>query len=69
VPAAEPWLDPDIFFFDGFGGQRVYVSRAENLVIMRQGKPRPDWDDSALPNSVIKVLRAAKPQDTPEAVK
>jgi CubicO group peptidase (beta-lactamase class C family) len=63
VPAAEQWLDPEIFFFDGFGGQRVYVSRAENLVIMRQGKPRPDWDDSALPNAVIKVLRAAKPQE------
>jgi CubicO group peptidase (beta-lactamase class C family) len=60
VPATEPWLDPDIFFFDGFGGQRVYVSRAENLVIMRQGAPRIDWDDSALPNAVIKVLRAAK---------
>jgi CubicO group peptidase (beta-lactamase class C family) len=61
VPAAEEWVDPDIFFFDGFGGQRVYVSRAENLVIVRQGKARPDWDDSALPNAVIRVLRAAKP--------
>ena len=63
VPAAEEWIDPDIFFFDGFGGQRVYISRAENLVIVRQGKARIDWDDSSLPNAVIRVLRAAKPQE------
>jgi len=59
VPAAEPWADPGIFFFDGFGGQRVYVSRAYDLVIARLGKPRIDWDDSALPNAVIAALRAA----------
>lgn len=61
VPTAEEWEDPDIFFFDGFGGQRVYVSRANDLVIARLGKPRLDWDDSALPNAVIKALRAAQP--------
>lgn len=60
VPATEEWLDPDIFFFDGFGGQRVYVSRAEDLVITRLGKPRPDWDDSALPNAVISAIRATE---------
>jgi CubicO group peptidase (beta-lactamase class C family) len=66
VPAAQPWADPDIFFFDGFGGQRVYVSRAENLVIARQGPARLDWDDSELPNAVIAALRAAKPADLPK---
>ncbi|MDX2144512.1 MAG: serine hydrolase [Rhodospirillaceae bacterium] len=62
VPAAEPWADPEIFFFDGFGGQRVYVSRAHDLVIARLGKPRMDWDDSALPNAVIAALEKAKTQ-------
>jgi CubicO group peptidase (beta-lactamase class C family) len=60
VPAAEPWADPEIFFFDGFGGQRVYISRKHDLVVMRSGRARPDWDDTALPNAVIKALDAAQ---------
>jgi CubicO group peptidase (beta-lactamase class C family) len=61
VPSAEPWLDPDIFFFDGFGGQRVYISRKHDLVIARLGRARPDWDDTALPNAVIKAITATTP--------
>ncbi|MBL8643703.1 MAG: serine hydrolase, partial [Rhodospirillaceae bacterium] len=56
VPSAEPWLDPDMFFFDGFGGQRVYISRAHDLVIARLGRARIDWDDTALPNAVIRAM-------------
>lgn len=58
VPAAEPFLAEDMFFFDGFGGQRVYVSQSYNLVIVRTGPTRLDWDDSAVPNMVVKRLRA-----------
>jgi CubicO group peptidase (beta-lactamase class C family) len=58
--ASNAWLAPDIFFFDGYGGRRVYVSRAEDLVIVRFGKSRLDWDDSALPNAVIEALHKAK---------
>lgn len=60
APAAEPWLAEDTFYFDGWGGQRVYVSPAEDLVIVRTGRARTDWDDSALPNRVVRTLRDAR---------
>ncbi len=53
VLASEPYAVDDIVFFDGFGGQRVYTSRSENLVIVRLGALRFDWDDARLPNLVI----------------
>ena len=56
VPSAEPFILPDTVFFDGFGGQRVYVSQAEQLVIVRIGDVRFDWDDTALPNLVVSGL-------------
>lgn len=55
VLASEPFLVDDIIYFDGFGGQRVYISRSEDLVIVRQGEMRFDWDDAMLPNLVIKA--------------
>ena len=55
VPMAEPFATDDMIFFDGFGGQRVYVSRKEDLVIVRQGDMRVDWDDAALPNMVLSI--------------
>ncbi|MDX2223785.1 MAG: serine hydrolase domain-containing protein, partial [Rhodospirillaceae bacterium] len=58
VPAAEPFLAEDMVYLDGFGGQRVYVSPAEDLVIVRTGPFSPKWDDAALPNLVVKELRA-----------
>ena len=48
VLASEPYAADDIVFFDGFGGQRVYTSRSENLVIVRLGALRFDWDDARL---------------------
>lgn len=57
VPAVEPLLAQDMFFFDGWGGQRVYVSPAADLVIVRTGPARTDWDDSILPNRVVETLR------------
>lgn len=56
IPAREPFLAPDMVYFDGNGGQRVYVSRAQDLVIVRIGAARLDWDDSALPNLVVAAL-------------
>lgn len=58
VPAKEPFLADDMVYFDGNGGQRVYVSRAKDLVIVRIGAARMDWDDSVLPNLVVKALAA-----------
>ena len=53
-----PFAAPDTFYFDGFGGQRVYVTPSENLVIVRTGPAKIDWDDSAIPNMVLKAVRA-----------
>ena len=56
VPSASPFVLEDTVFFDGFGGQRVYISQDEQLVIVRIGDVRFDWDDTALPNLVAKAL-------------
>ena len=56
VPSAEPFILQDTAFFDGFGGQRVYMSQSAELVIVRIGDVRFDWDDTALPNLAAKAL-------------
>jgi CubicO group peptidase (beta-lactamase class C family) len=56
VKMSEPFLVDDMIFFDGHGGQRVYISRSKDLVIVRQGDIRPDWDDARLPNLVIEAI-------------
>jgi len=57
IPASEPFKVDDMIYFDGFGGQRVYISKSEDLVIVRTGDSRLDWDDSHLPNMIIDVVR------------
>ena len=57
VPVSEPFNADDMVYFDGFGGQRVYISKSQDLVIVRTGDTRMDWDDSALPNMVIESLK------------
>jgi len=57
IPASEPFRVDDMIYFDGFGGQRVYISKSEDLVIVRTGDSRLDWDDSHLPNMVIDILK------------
>ena len=49
---SEPFLDRDIIYLDGFGGQRVYIIPSKNLVIVRTGSTRMGWDDSRLPNLI-----------------
>jgi len=56
VIASEPFLVDDMIYFDGFGGQRVYISRSLDLVIVRTGEVRLDWDDAKLPNLVISAI-------------
>lgn len=56
MAAAEPFAADDMIYLDGIGGQRVYVSRLLDLVIVRQGDARSDWDDTRLPNLVIQAL-------------
>lgn len=56
IPAKNPFNVDDMIYFDGFGGQRVYISKSEDIVIVRTGDTRVDWDDSVLPNMIIEAL-------------
>ncbi len=60
VPHSKAYLVDDLVFFDGFGGERVYVSPSLDLVIVRIGRPRFDFDDSIIPNAVIQGLGLTK---------
>jgi CubicO group peptidase (beta-lactamase class C family) len=50
APHGAAFAADDLMFLDGFGGQRVYVSPSRDLVIVRIGRPRLDFDDSVIPN-------------------
>jgi CubicO group peptidase (beta-lactamase class C family) len=53
---SEPFAAPDVIYFDGFGGQRVYIVPSRQLVIVHTGPVRQDWDDALLPNLIIRAL-------------
>lgn len=59
---SEPYLDKDLFLFDGNGNQTVFVSPAQNLVVLRTGYPpprgegKPEFDNSFLPNTVLRGI-------------
>ena len=57
VAASEPFLAEDMVYFDGAIGQRVYIARSLNLVIVRIGRAAPRWDDAALPNIIVRGLK------------
>lgn len=58
APASEPFAAPDVIYFDGFGGQRVYIVPSRQLVVVHTGPLKPDWDDAALLNLVIRGMGA-----------
>jgi CubicO group peptidase (beta-lactamase class C family) len=56
IPAQDPFLAEDVVFLDGAGGQRVYAIPSARMVIVRIGRPALAWDDSALPNILLRGL-------------
>jgi hypothetical protein len=54
---SEAYLAPDLVFLDGAGGQRLYVVPSEELVILRIGKTRLEWDDAVIPNALLRGIR------------
>ena len=54
---SEPFAADDVAYFDGFGGQRVYVIPSADMVIVRTGSLATDWDDARLPNLLLVGLR------------
>ena len=57
IPMASSVEIDDLVFFDGFGGQRVYISRSLDVVIVTTGQVRLDLDDSVIPNAAAKAVR------------
>jgi len=56
IPHAEPFVSQDIVYFDGFGGQRVYVVPSRGLTIARVGMVNLSYDDSIIPNILIRAI-------------
>lgn len=55
-----PYLDRDLFMFDGNSNQTVQISRAAGLIVLRMGPNPPkqvDWDNSLLPNLLLAGLK------------
>lgn len=57
VVHSEPFIAPDVIYFDGFGGQRVYIIPSNRLIIVRTGDIAADWDDAYLPNLLVRGLQ------------
>jgi CubicO group peptidase (beta-lactamase class C family) len=56
LPIGEPYAVDDLLILDGAVGQRVYISRKSDLVIVRLGAIVPDFHDSRLPNAILRGL-------------
>lgn len=54
---SEAFAAPDVIYFDGMGGQRVYIIPSAKMVIVRTGELTLDWDDSRLPNILLSGIR------------
>jgi CubicO group peptidase (beta-lactamase class C family) len=66
---SEPYLARDIFMFDGNSNQLVYVIPSERMVILRTGAtpPKtPEWDNSKLPNTLIRGIIRKPGESAPE---
>jgi len=70
----QAWLSDDVFFFSGYGGQRVYVSPKNDLIVVRLGpaagyfpKIAEEWDNAFLFNTALRGLEglSAHPAQTP----
>ena len=54
---SEPFAADDVAYFDGFGGQRVYIIPSADMVIVRTGALATEWDDARLPNLLLAGLK------------
>lgn len=56
VTHGAPYLAEDVLFFDGFGGQRVYVVPSSGLTIVRTGQVNFAYDDAKIVNLILDGL-------------
>jgi CubicO group peptidase (beta-lactamase class C family) len=59
-----PFVVSDVIYIDGFGGQRVYIIPSQQLIIVRTGVSRTDWDDTILVNATSRALRPSVMSDS-----
>ncbi len=59
LPMSAPFAVDDVFYLEGRGGQRVYVVPSRELVVVRQGEVRMEWDDAAFLNGLIAAAAPA----------
>ena len=52
-----PFAAKDTVYFDGFGGQRVYVIPSLGLTIARAGEVNLEFDDAMIPNLLAQALQ------------
>lgn len=60
---SEPFLADDLFMFDGNSNQVVYIVPSRRLIVLRTGDnpPKsPEWDNSRLPNLLLRALGPSK---------
>lgn len=58
---SEPYLAKDLFLFDGNSDQVIYVVPSQRLIVLRLGEnppQKPEWDNSVLPNTILRGLPA-----------
>lgn len=53
ITHSAPYLADDVLFFDGFGGQRVYVIPSRGITIARTGFTNLAYDDAVIVNAVL----------------
>lgn len=68
---SEPYQARDLFLFDGNANQVVYIVPSEQLVILRVGDNPPrsavsEWDNSYLPNTILRGLRRRIGKEPPQ---
>lgn len=61
--SAEPIAAEDAIFLDGWGKRRLWIVPSQKLVVLRDGVDLDDWDDTKIPNLILRGLAApAAPQ-------
>lgn len=69
VEHSEPYLDKDLFLFDGNSNQVVYMIPSQNMIILRTGATPPrdaQWDNTVLPNLLIRDAAASAGRPLPK---
>lgn len=57
---SEPFAVDDMFYFDGGGKVRIWMSPKLDLIVLRMGFPPPkgmDFDEAFMPNTIIRGIK------------